>query len=61
MPDASAHVGKVFRYTIPSDAFSGDVIRYQVSFVIFHSLSLGLVKKETGEKGALSQDIVLLY
>lgn len=31
MPDASAHVGKVFRYTIPSDAFSGDVIRYQVT------------------------------
>lgn len=31
MPDASAHVGKVFRYTIPNDAFSGDVLRYKVT------------------------------
>ena len=31
LPDAIATVGHQFEYTIPSDAFSGDVLRYEVS------------------------------
>lgn len=40
LPDASVVVGRLFNYTIPNDAFKGQVDRFQASFppINFHCI-----------------------
>ncbi|WAR25004.1 DAG1-like protein [Mya arenaria] len=31
IPDSTAYVGKLFRYTLPSDAFQGNIVKYDIT------------------------------
>lgn len=36
MPDITAEVGKMLEFTIPRDAFQGEIVKYEVSMFSFH-------------------------